>query len=315
MARLVHLAPASACRFVEKTGVRGRAWSLLGRDGTVGLRRAIFAMPVLEDFATTHQWLREIRRGVGERLVAVHLALPREEPVYVGRFNKPHELRPLGEAIGWVRDNPAGAEIVVPRSIGRREVTAVRELTQLVGWTETPEARSHFDCVCVACLPPGSRDIRRRVRAAFAKGLASLRSARDDDATIAALQRMDGALERARGTLSPRSLLPWAKSPSAGVRRTVAWNLGYFAREMVEPTLARLLEDESDSVRSTALESLVRVAGCRRTASLVRDARAEVVEAFVDHLAAAGDATEAADKSTRLRARRARSRVDSEPPR
>jgi len=88
-------------------------------------------MPVVPDFAATHQWVRELRRWQGERVVAIHLSLPRDEPVYVGRYGKPHELGTLGDAIGWVRRNQAGAQMVVPRSITAREVCAVREISQL----------------------------------------------------------------------------------------------------------------------------------------------------------------------------------------
>ncbi len=49
------------------------------------------------------------------------------------------------------------------REVRLREVVGVRELNQLVGWTQTPEPRTDIECVCVSCVQPGNRDLMRRV--------------------------------------------------------------------------------------------------------------------------------------------------------
>jgi HEAT repeat protein len=303
MPRLVHVAPVSAMRSIERAGIRGTRWELASGRCPVVLPRAVFAMPVVPDFAATYQWVRELRRWQGERMVAVHLSLSRDEPVYVGRYGKPHELRTLGDAIGWVRLNQAGAQIVIPRSVSVREVCGVREVSQLVGWVETPESRSHYDCVCLGCLPPGRRDVQRRVRAAFAKCLLDARDATDDDTRIAALGRMSTPLERARGKISPRGLLGYSRSESDDVRRTVAGTLSEFRATEVTPTLLRLAADASPRVRSTAVASLVRVLGVERAGKHLEDSPPETLAAYVGELDCAPDVGRATKLLRRLATR------------
>ena len=79
-------------------------------------------MPVVPSFWTSHQWLRELRRWHDERMVAVHFRLPDDEPVHVGRFGEAHRLLPAAAAARWVMDHPDGAQVVVARSIARRDV-------------------------------------------------------------------------------------------------------------------------------------------------------------------------------------------------
>ena len=59
MPRLVHLAPASSARSIQRSGVRGTRWEIPTLDGPVLVRQAVFAMPVVQDFARAHQWVRE----------------------------------------------------------------------------------------------------------------------------------------------------------------------------------------------------------------------------------------------------------------
>jgi hypothetical protein len=154
--RLVHLAPESAERAIRRSGLRGKKANVsTAPSTTVVLERAVYAMPVVADFWTTFQWLRELRRGHDERLVAVYFRVPDNEPVYFGRYNEPHLARTAGAAAAWVLENPAGAQVVVPRSVAAKEVVAVRRVKQLVGWTDVPEPGKKLACVCPACLPHG----------------------------------------------------------------------------------------------------------------------------------------------------------------
>ncbi len=89
--RLVHLAPESKERAIRKSGLAGSKAVLSVSGGrTLVVPRAVFAMPVVSDFWTTFQWLRELRRAHDERLVAVYFRIADDEPVHVGRYNEPH---------------------------------------------------------------------------------------------------------------------------------------------------------------------------------------------------------------------------------
>jgi hypothetical protein len=289
MPRLVHLARASNVRTIERAGIRGGTAAVLDVSGRASrIERAVFAMPLVRDFSVTYQWLRELRRWHGERMVAVHFVLPSDEQVLIGRYNGPHERLALRDAARRALRSPMGSEIVVMRSVRRREVIAVRQVTQLVGWTQVPEPGAKLDCLCVVCVPSGTRDLMRRVRASFSRHLADARRAKSPKEVVAALRSLDVPLERARGRIPPDKLLAFAKAESADVRRALAWLLGYFGWADVEAPLVRLVDDADERVRASALESLVRSGGVRRAYDHVRDRDESVLE-LVDYLELASD--------------------------
>ncbi|MGB8931138.1 MAG: HEAT repeat domain-containing protein [Anaeromyxobacteraceae bacterium] len=252
-------------------------------DGTL-VRSGVFAMPVVADFWATFQWLRELRRGRDERMIAVHFRVPDSEPVYVGRYGQVHTLQPATAAAAWVLRSPAGAEVIVPRSIGPKDVLRIQHPTQLVGWTHTPEGGGGSSCLCPACLPKGSRDLMRRVRGAVSAAMADARAARTPEAIASALWRLEIPLERARGRIEPKGMLGFSRSGSQLVRRTVARLLGLFARSQVEEALLRLVGDDDVAVREEAVQSLTRVAGSLGSARLLRNAFVDVVTALVEHI-------------------------------
>lgn len=281
--RMVHLAPASAERGIARAGIRGASVTILGPTGAeVALRRGIFAMPVARNFWTTYQWTRELRRYHDERMVAVYFRLSSGDPVYVGRYSEPHKKTTATVAASWIMDNPTGAEVVLPRSVSAKDILATRAVTQRVGWTEVPEREKKSDCVCRACLPSGDRDFMRRVKGAFAAGIAAARIARSEEERVAALGTLENPLERARGRLEPKKLVAYAGSKNPRIREGVAELLGLFKRTQVEHVLERMLADDEERVRQRSVESLLRVCGAKRAASLVTGRDAEVAAYLVE---------------------------------
>lgn len=283
MPRLVHLARASSERSIARAGIRGAPASVrVGPEAQVRLARAVYAMPVLPDFSTTFQWLRELRRWHGERMVAVHFTLPRDSQVWVGRYGALHHLAPIGAAARWVAEHPLGAEVIVPRAISAAEVRSVRATTQLVGWTETPEP-STWECLCEQCLPPGTPKTMRRVRAAYDRAIAAARAAETPAEVRDALLRASTPLERARGRLPPAPLLAFARHSDASVRRSVAASLAELRWKDAEPTLFALLGDVDFLVQCAAADALVHGFGrARARAALARpdldDAASSAIE-------------------------------------
>ena len=99
-------------------------------------------------------------------LVAVHLRVPDDEPVTVGRYgvdrvrSRPRNGRSVREL-----DDPRGYEVFVPRAITSAEVRRVREVPQGVGWRYLPAAHGRRPCPCPACLARGGYKVaglRRR---------------------------------------------------------------------------------------------------------------------------------------------------------
>lgn len=121
--RFLHLAPASKERAIRRSGLVGRRAAFADETGaTRTLAKAVYAMPVVPDFWTSHQWTRELRRYGDERIVAVYFRVADDEPVYVGRYGQPHRLVAAAAAARWVMDHPDGAEVMLARSVARREV-------------------------------------------------------------------------------------------------------------------------------------------------------------------------------------------------
>ena len=73
MPLLVHLCPERVAPKVLRQGIRGVRWSYADE--------AVFAMPWLPDYFTTHQWLRELKRRGDRTILAVDFRLSDEEPV------------------------------------------------------------------------------------------------------------------------------------------------------------------------------------------------------------------------------------------
>src|SRR5260221_5699015 len=112
--RFLHLVPVSRERAIKRAGLSGSKLTLTTTNGTRSLPRAICAMPIIWDFWTTHQWLRELRRGHDERLIAVCFRVDDDETVHVGGYNEPHQPMRARASASWVAEHPAGAEVVVP---------------------------------------------------------------------------------------------------------------------------------------------------------------------------------------------------------
>jgi hypothetical protein len=297
-----------------------------GKDAAVDLAKAVYALPWLDDFSQTHQWVREMRRWRSGRMIAVDFRLPKDEPMYVGRYGKPHRAADASAAVTWVRANPAGAQVVIPRSLPRSSITRIRPITQLVGWTETPETTHPFACVCPGCLTPGMPQRQRRLHAAYRRAASSLRVAETLEATFQALNSMETALEEASGSWSPAALLPFVQTPSADLRARIARTLRYYQPSLVVTALVQLAADEVPGVRREAIDSLGWCAGLDRATAMVKEMDDAAALALLDHAAfrsptvahARSLATFARSTSPNVRARAreliAETLADEEPP-
>ncbi|MBT9582989.1 HEAT repeat domain-containing protein [bacterium] len=265
--RCIHLAPKREQRSLERAGVRGAAIRLHDENGEpVQIAHGVFCMPILKDFSTTFQWLRELRRWHGRPMVAATLSIPDSETVWVGRYGNNHQQMLASQAAGWIESHPSGSEMVIPRSLGPHALIHIREMPQLVGWTEIPEAERKTSCCCVACLPPGLPDLLPRLRGIYAAAIHELRRASGSQEAAQALAKMSLPLERARRRLSPRKILSQARSPHPLVRQNLADLLAHFRWADVHSTCLTLLEDEHEPVRESAAYSLWLLLGSRRTA-------------------------------------------------
>lgn len=287
--RFVHLAPETTRRAVERAGIHGAPFDLVVEGGRQRLERAVFCMPVVRDYSTTYQWLRELRQIHGTRMIAVHLRLPDDEPVWVGRFGQPHEPTTAARSAPWVTESPLGAEVVVPRPIARAEVRRIAEPGQLVGWTRSPEADKKSACICPACLGSGTPRFMNRVRAAWMQGVVALRRARTDGEVATALRMLEMPLERARGRIDPARVLSMARHDAPRVRSELARLLARARFDQCADVLRALVADPEAEVRMAAVSALVSALGPRRAFEELAGASPEALAALPEPLWASGD--------------------------
>jgi hypothetical protein len=156
MPLLVHLTAEKNVAAIRRSGIKPRR-----KFGV------IFAMPVLENFVVTHQWLRELRRRGQRSYQGVYFRIPDEEIVWFGHYNKEHVEISAAAAVGIIMkaDDPLGMQILVERRIKAWEIVKIRPLPQVVGWRYFPEAHHQKPCPCPSCVRPGqpfSRKLRER---------------------------------------------------------------------------------------------------------------------------------------------------------
>jgi hypothetical protein len=156
MATFVHLTSARLLRRIQRTGINPKAASFR----VVG----VFALPVTPNFMVTHQWTRELRTWGHGRIGAVYFRLPDDEPVKVGRYNRPHEDMTATQAVATIMRlgvDALGYEVIIPRSIPRGAIVRTRLISSRVGWRHFPGAHDRRPCGCPACLARGEYNSRR----------------------------------------------------------------------------------------------------------------------------------------------------------
>jgi hypothetical protein len=141
---MVHLTPAKNIKRISRTGIC--------KNG-----RGVYCMPVLQDYYTSHQWLRELRRWGPGPFVAVYFRLDDHEIVECGPYWQKHRSLPAAQAVQLLRqqEDAQGWEIFVPRSISSRELHTVRYLPQVLGWRYSPTSHEKPWCHCPVCVSRG----------------------------------------------------------------------------------------------------------------------------------------------------------------
>jgi hypothetical protein len=135
MASFVHLTDARLVGGILRGGLRaGRT-----RLGT----RGVFCVPVVANFQTTFQWLRELKRSGYRVARAVQFRIPDDEMVWVGGYAGQHDAMPAAAAVAvfMAAADPRGLEVIVARGIAAAEISRVRAVPQVTGWRYFPAAK------------------------------------------------------------------------------------------------------------------------------------------------------------------------------
>lgn len=146
MVSFIHIADKKNEQAILKTGI-------VARKRRSGLR-GVYAMPVVPNFAKTHQWAREIKRRGVRTLICVQFRVPDEERVLIGKYNGEKLELSAAEALSAVLNHadPMGLEIIIPRKISTNEISRTYVAPRLVGWRFSPNAKGNPPfCRCKWC--------------------------------------------------------------------------------------------------------------------------------------------------------------------
>jgi hypothetical protein len=146
MVSFIHIADKNDEQAILRNGIR----SMNRRAGV----RGVYATPVVPNFATTHQWSRELKRRGIRTLICVQFKIPDEHLVLVGAYNGEKLEMTAAEALDAVlkHTDPMGLEVVIPRKITAREITRTYLAPQTTGWRYYPTAKGKRPfCHCKWC--------------------------------------------------------------------------------------------------------------------------------------------------------------------
>lgn len=187
MALFIHLTPEKNLRNILRNGIKVRS----------KFSRGIFAMPVLQNYFVSHQWLRELRNWGQKNFVAIYFRIPDDEEVTIGRYNGEHFQMTASEATGKLFEaqyncstelpkqpkrrkkpkfvqptSPLGYEIIIHRAISPKEIIRIKSVSQVLGWRYSPEAHGKPPVVCLCCERGryGIRKLEKQVIKAEQKG-------------------------------------------------------------------------------------------------------------------------------------------------
>jgi hypothetical protein len=146
MVSFIHIADKNDEQAILRNGIR----AVKRRTGI----RGVYATPVVQNFATTHQWARELKRRGIRTLVCVQFRVADEHHVLVGKYNGEKLEMTAAEALGVILNlsDLMGLEVVIPRKITAREITRTYPAPRITGWRYHPNAKGKRPfCHCKWC--------------------------------------------------------------------------------------------------------------------------------------------------------------------
>jgi len=165
MTLFVHIAAKKDSRTIRRAGLKASPINDVIPYG-------IYAMPVVPNFYTSHQWVRELKRRGQRQMCGVYFRIPDGEEVWAGRYNQPHMRMAAAEAVALLMrlEDIQGYEIIIPHLIAAQAIVKIRDMPH-IGWRYFPSAHQRRPCGSPACLGRGeikSRRLRKAYEAQFA---------------------------------------------------------------------------------------------------------------------------------------------------
>lgn len=168
----VHLTPQKNIKSILRNGIKKSKY----QDG-------IFALPVVRNYAVSHQWLRELSRFGKRNFVAVYFRIDDAEKVLMRHYTdefvemsaveseaifnniqfNPKIVELRKRKFQGHKDlplSPLGYEVVIPRKISNKEIFKIRNVSQVLGWRFFPYSNGNRPKIFL-CYERGSYGVRK----------------------------------------------------------------------------------------------------------------------------------------------------------
>lgn len=160
----VHIADERDSKSIQKNGLTLPKNKLREYENEAR-KWGVFALPVINDFMISHQWVRELKRRGHRNTIGIYFRIPDDEMVWAGIYTQAKSRITAAEAAARLSNEKIlGYEVIIPRSIISSEITAIRTLPN-IGWRFFPEAKGKPPfCLCKYCNRGDIKSMRMRKR-------------------------------------------------------------------------------------------------------------------------------------------------------
>lgn len=228
------------------------------------IKQGVFCMAVTQNFFTTNQWLRELKRDGQRTIVAVYFRLKSEELVYFGHYNQSYVKITAGQAVKAIMDstNGLGFEIIIPRPITSKEISKTKHLPQKIGWRYYPEAHGKQICLCPACLRKGTYNSTKIKVDKYNKLVSQIKSANDELEILNLLLEINDLIEFSPHQLKNVSDFEFLVDHSSDrVKARLAYTLSLFHSDTALAYLLKMINSKNEEVRSSCAEGIMQIKG------------------------------------------------------
>lgn len=258
MALYVHLTFAENAKAIQRSGITPTR--------LVDNSKGVFALPVIQNFYISHQWVRELKRrprGSG-LIVGVYLRIPDDEIVRIGHYGYLNEKEKLtatqAASVMLECENRLGFEVIISRRIHRSEIHKIKRLPQGIGWRYRANSHGIRPCPCRYCNRGtyGAQQIREKYDEPFytSHSVEELQQRIIDSVDIKEINECLLEMPRKRIRVNPAFLYKIFEFNNPDLLESLAFVLVRFQHPEVRKMLVKLVEYPDNHVKKAAVESI-----------------------------------------------------------
>lgn len=141
MANFIHISDEKNKSSIARNGIKlGNKFSIPRLN--IKDQRAIFSVPLTNNYQFNHQWMREVKRHQNFCPIAVVFSIPDNEMIWIRNYNEqPLEIL-AKNAVQYVQNHgfPMGLESVIFSKIEPSQIKKIYYPPKVVGWRYYPNA-------------------------------------------------------------------------------------------------------------------------------------------------------------------------------